>query len=39
MQFPDNEKFIALLEKAEFTSVRQKKLTGGVASIYTGLKL
>jgi demethylmenaquinone methyltransferase/2-methoxy-6-polyprenyl-1,4-benzoquinol methylase len=39
MQFPDNEKFIALLEKAGFTPVKQKKLTGGVASIYTGLKV
>ena len=39
MQFPDNEKFITLMEKAGFYSVRQKKLTGGVASIYTGLKV
>ena len=39
MQFPDNEKFITLMEKAGFASVRQKKLTGGVASIYTGLKV
>ena len=39
MQFPDNEKFITLMEKAGFTSVRQKKLNGGVASIYTGLKV
>ena len=39
MQFPDNEKFIALMEKAGFYSVKQKKLTGGVASIYTGLKV
>lgn len=38
IQFPDNDKFIALMEKAGFTSVRQKKLTGGVASIYTGRK-
>ena len=38
VQFPDNEKFISLMEKAGFTSVRQKKLTGGVASIYTGRK-
>ncbi len=38
MQFPDNERFIALLEKAGFTSARQKKLTGGVASIYIGRK-
>jgi len=39
MQFPDNEQFMDLLKKAGFTSVKQKKLTGGVASIYTGLKL
>ncbi|HBE40545.1 MAG TPA: bifunctional demethylmenaquinone methyltransferase/2-methoxy-6-polyprenyl-1,4-benzoquinol methylase UbiE [Bacteroidales bacterium] len=39
MQFPDNEQFIALLEEAGFKSVKQKRLTGGVAGIYTGLKL
>ncbi|MBS1232012.1 MAG: demethylmenaquinone methyltransferase [Bacteroidetes bacterium] len=39
MQFPDNEQFIDMLKQAGFTSVRQKKLTGGVASIYTGLKI
>ena len=38
MQFPDNERFISLLESAGFTNVRQKKLTGGIASIYTGIK-
>jgi len=38
LQFPDNEKFVELVRKAGFTSVNQKKLTGGVASIYTGLK-
>jgi demethylmenaquinone methyltransferase/2-methoxy-6-polyprenyl-1,4-benzoquinol methylase len=38
LQFPDNEKFVDLVRKAGFTSVNQKKLTGGVASIYTGLK-
>jgi demethylmenaquinone methyltransferase/2-methoxy-6-polyprenyl-1,4-benzoquinol methylase len=38
MGFPDNEQFIALLGEAGFRSVKQKKLTGGVASIYTGLK-
>ncbi|MCJ7447037.1 MAG: bifunctional demethylmenaquinone methyltransferase/2-methoxy-6-polyprenyl-1,4-benzoquinol methylase UbiE [Bacteroidales bacterium] len=38
MQFPDNERFISLLENAAFTNVRQKKLTGGIASIYTGIK-
>lgn len=38
MRFPDNEQFIALLGEAGFGSVKQKKLTGGIASIYTGLK-
>lgn len=37
MKFPDNEKFVELMKKAGFETVRQKKLTGGVASIYTGL--
>ena len=37
-KFPDNEEFLRLLEKAGFSSARQIKLTGGVASIYTGLK-
>jgi len=39
MQFPDNEKFINLMTSAGFKNVRQKKLTGGIASVYTGLKL
>jgi demethylmenaquinone methyltransferase/2-methoxy-6-polyprenyl-1,4-benzoquinol methylase len=39
MQFPVNKQFIKLLEEAGFKSVKQKNLTGGVASIYTGLKL
>lgn len=39
MQFPDNERFMELLEKAGFTGINQRKLTGGVVSIYTGLKL
>lgn len=38
MQFPDNEKFMELMTEAGLQSVRQKKLTMGVASIYTGLK-
>jgi len=38
MQFPDNEQFIELMMKAGLSSVRQEKLTWGVASIYTGLK-
>ncbi|MCU0461475.1 MAG: bifunctional demethylmenaquinone methyltransferase/2-methoxy-6-polyprenyl-1,4-benzoquinol methylase UbiE [Bacteroidales bacterium] len=38
MQFPDNEKFMRLMTDAGLSSVRQKKLTWGIASIYTGLK-
>jgi len=38
MQFPDNEEFMGLMSDAGLSSVRQKKLTRGVASIYTGLK-
>jgi demethylmenaquinone methyltransferase/2-methoxy-6-polyprenyl-1,4-benzoquinol methylase len=38
MQFPDNEQFIDLMNKAGLGSVRQTRLTGGIASIYTGLK-
>lgn len=38
MQFPDNEKFIELMQSAGLTGMKQYKLTGGIASIYTGLK-
>jgi demethylmenaquinone methyltransferase/2-methoxy-6-polyprenyl-1,4-benzoquinol methylase len=38
MAFPDNEKFLDLLTRAGFGMVRQKRLTGGIASIYTGFK-
>jgi demethylmenaquinone methyltransferase/2-methoxy-6-polyprenyl-1,4-benzoquinol methylase len=38
MLFPDNEQLTGLMTKAGLTGVRQKKLTGGIASIYTGLK-
>jgi len=38
MAFPDNEKFLVLLEKAGFSRVAQKRLTGGIASIYTGFR-
>ncbi|MBK8882204.1 MAG: bifunctional demethylmenaquinone methyltransferase/2-methoxy-6-polyprenyl-1,4-benzoquinol methylase UbiE [Bacteroidales bacterium] len=37
-KFPDNEAFLQLLARAGFSDTRQVKLTGGVASIYTGLK-
>ena len=39
MKFPDNEDFLKLLALAGFSDTRQLKLTGGVASIYTGIKL
>ena len=39
MSFPDNEEFLRLLSQAGFSRTRQIKLTGGVASIYTGIKL
>jgi demethylmenaquinone methyltransferase / 2-methoxy-6-polyprenyl-1,4-benzoquinol methylase len=39
MKFPDNEEFLRLLELAGFSGTKQIKLTGGVASIYTGIKL
>jgi len=39
MKFPDNEEFLKLLALAGFYYRRQIKLTGGVASIYTGIKL
>lgn len=38
MGFPVGKHFIDLLEKAGFRSVKQEKLSGGIASIYTGLK-
>jgi demethylmenaquinone methyltransferase / 2-methoxy-6-polyprenyl-1,4-benzoquinol methylase len=39
MKFPDNEEFLKLLVKAGCSEAQQVKLTGGVASIYTGIKL
>ncbi len=38
MQFPDNEQFIMLIAKAGFSGIEQKKLTMGIATIYTGFK-
>jgi demethylmenaquinone methyltransferase / 2-methoxy-6-polyprenyl-1,4-benzoquinol methylase len=39
MKFPDNEEFIKLLSEAGFSDNHQIKMTGGVASIYTGIKV
>lgn len=38
-QFPDNEEFLKLLTDAGFNDTGQVKMTGGVASIYTGIKM
>jgi demethylmenaquinone methyltransferase/2-methoxy-6-polyprenyl-1,4-benzoquinol methylase len=38
MNFPDNEVFIRYLNNAGFRDVRQRNLTFGVATIYTGIK-
>jgi demethylmenaquinone methyltransferase/2-methoxy-6-polyprenyl-1,4-benzoquinol methylase len=38
MKFPDNEEFLRLLGNAGFSDTHQEKLTGGVASIYTGFR-
>jgi demethylmenaquinone methyltransferase/2-methoxy-6-polyprenyl-1,4-benzoquinol methylase len=39
MKFPDNEEFLKLLIHAGCSDTHQVKLTGGIASIYTGIKL
>lgn len=39
MKFPDNEEFLELLVRAGCSVTKQLKMTGGVASIYTGIKL
>jgi demethylmenaquinone methyltransferase / 2-methoxy-6-polyprenyl-1,4-benzoquinol methylase len=38
MKFPDNEDFIELMKNAGLSEIKQHKLSGGIASIYTGLK-
>lgn len=36
--FPDNELFINLMQKAGLKNTEQQRLTGGIASIYKGIK-
>jgi demethylmenaquinone methyltransferase / 2-methoxy-6-polyprenyl-1,4-benzoquinol methylase len=38
MKFPDNEDFIKLLVESGWSDTYQIKLTGGIASIYTGFR-
>jgi demethylmenaquinone methyltransferase/2-methoxy-6-polyprenyl-1,4-benzoquinol methylase len=38
MNFPQDEAFLAILRKIGFRDPRQERLTGGIASVYTGIK-
>jgi demethylmenaquinone methyltransferase/2-methoxy-6-polyprenyl-1,4-benzoquinol methylase len=38
MGFPDNEEFMILMKNAGLSDLGQVKLSGGIASIYTGIK-
>lgn len=38
MKFPDNEKFMDMLESVGFNDVSQKRMTWGIVSVYTGIK-
>jgi demethylmenaquinone methyltransferase/2-methoxy-6-polyprenyl-1,4-benzoquinol methylase len=38
MKFPDNELFLKMVVESGFVNEQQVKLTGGIASIYTGIK-
>ncbi|MZP56710.1 MAG: class I SAM-dependent methyltransferase, partial [Bacteroidales bacterium] len=37
-KFPDREQFLELLSNAGFSGLKYKRLTGGIVSVYTGLK-
>ncbi len=39
MKFPESDEFLVMLEKSGFSEVRQTRLTKGIASIYTGIKV
>ncbi|HKK42160.1 MAG TPA: bifunctional demethylmenaquinone methyltransferase/2-methoxy-6-polyprenyl-1,4-benzoquinol methylase UbiE [Bacteroidales bacterium] len=38
MQFPENRVFLGMMSEAGYGDTRQVRLTGGIASIYTGIK-
>lgn len=38
IQFPDSQQFMDLMKKAGLSEIKQKKLSFGIATIYTGLK-
>ncbi len=39
LQFPSGDKFLKLMKEAGFSNVKEKRLSFGIASIYTGEKL
>jgi demethylmenaquinone methyltransferase/2-methoxy-6-polyprenyl-1,4-benzoquinol methylase len=39
MNFADKEKFIQLMREAGLSDIKQSRLTGGIVSIYTGVKI
>jgi demethylmenaquinone methyltransferase/2-methoxy-6-polyprenyl-1,4-benzoquinol methylase len=39
MQFPDSQQFMDIMKRAGLSEIKQKKLSFGIATIYTGLKL
>jgi demethylmenaquinone methyltransferase/2-methoxy-6-polyprenyl-1,4-benzoquinol methylase len=38
LRFPEGEEFLGILASAGFAEVRQKRLTGGIATLYTGTR-
>jgi demethylmenaquinone methyltransferase/2-methoxy-6-polyprenyl-1,4-benzoquinol methylase len=38
MNFADKEKFIQMMRSAGLSDIQQTRMTGGIASIYTGVK-
>ena len=38
MDFADNEKFIQIMKKAGLSEITQERMTGGIATIYSGVK-
>ncbi|MBC7901542.1 MAG: class I SAM-dependent methyltransferase, partial [Saprospiraceae bacterium] len=37
-KFPDQKHLVKMMEKAGFTDVEYKNLTGGIAAIHTGIR-
>jgi demethylmenaquinone methyltransferase/2-methoxy-6-polyprenyl-1,4-benzoquinol methylase len=38
MRFAEKEKFLSMMTSAGFSDIRQTRMTGGIASIYTGIR-